>query len=92
MYTAKVTVNILDENDNAPFFLPAGTQNITVLLQEGSPRGTIVIDIEARDLDAGINGQIRYYKGDLQHNVFTLDEASGKERKKDTNDMILFTL
>ncbi|XP_072050702.1 cadherin-23-like [Amphiura filiformis] len=74
---AKVTIHISDENDNDPIFQPEGTTFILVQLQEGSPRGTIVIDVDAVDLDEGVNGQINYYLGDLDYNVFDLDQSSG---------------
>ena len=76
--TAQVTINILDVNDNDPIFQPDGTTFILVQLQEDSPRGTIVVDINAIDLDTEDFGKITYYPGDLEYNVFDLDQDTGK--------------
>ncbi|OCT87881.1 hypothetical protein XELAEV_18021584mg [Xenopus laevis] len=52
---AKVLIQIIDENDNAPqiFFT-----SITTLIPEDSTPGTVVALIEAHDLDSGENGEV----------------------------------
>ena len=51
--TASVTVNIVDVNDNVPYFLPAGIKlyNFEIPFDAGS--GYTVGYIEAADADAG---------------------------------------
>lgn len=48
---AKITVNVIDENDNAPLF--QGTPYITNV-KENAVKGTPVIDINATDIDSGL--------------------------------------
>ncbi|KAF4517747.1 hypothetical protein B566_EDAN002952 [Ephemera danica] len=54
---AQVFVQVLDENDNNPYFIDDAT-NITV--REDAPIGTEVARIAARDADAGDFGKITY--------------------------------
>ncbi|XP_063975231.1 cadherin-23 isoform X2 [Diachasmimorpha longicaudata] len=54
---SEVYVQILDENDNNPYFITDIT-NITVL--ENTKISTEIMRIEARDPDAGDNGKITY--------------------------------
>lgn len=53
--TATVTITILDVNDNAPNITNSDT---SVEIQEGSPQGMHVIDVDADDKDVGDNGKI----------------------------------
>ncbi|XP_066574333.1 protocadherin Fat 1a isoform X3 [Amia ocellicauda] len=50
-------VNILDTNDNSPEFLQ---NSYSVDISESTEAGTDIIQIEATDKDAGLNGEIRY--------------------------------
>lgn len=58
--TAKLTVNVLDVNDNTPRFRPFGVTYFTERILEGATRGTTLISISAVDPDKGANGQITY--------------------------------
>jgi hypothetical protein len=54
--TSKVTVNVLDVNDNKPIFGgPYGAR-----VSEAASRGTNVITVKATDKDSGVRGEIRY--------------------------------
>ena len=53
--TATVTITILDVNDNAPNITNSDT---TVEIPENSPNHTAVVDVDAVDKDAGVNGEI----------------------------------
>uniref|UniRef100_UPI00398EB97B protocadherin-10-like n=1 Tax=Pristiophorus japonicus TaxID=55135 RepID=UPI00398EB97B len=55
--TALVTVTVLDVNDNAPVFDQAV---YTVCLVENAPRNTLVIKLNATDLDQGSHGEVTY--------------------------------
>ncbi|XP_049330736.1 protocadherin gamma-A11-like isoform X42 [Astyanax mexicanus] len=55
--TVKITITVLDANDNAPVFsLPV----YRVTMQENSPRGTYVATVAATDKDKGTNAQVTY--------------------------------
>lgn len=60
MATAKLTVNVLDVNDNTPRFRPFGVTYFTERILEGATEGTTLISISAVDPDKGANGQITY--------------------------------
>uniref|UniRef100_A0A5F8GQ19 Cadherin related 23 n=1 Tax=Monodelphis domestica TaxID=13616 RepID=A0A5F8GQ19_MONDO len=57
---AKLTVNILDVNDNTPQFRPFGITYYTERILEGATPGTTLIAVSAYDPDKGVNGQITY--------------------------------
>lgn len=59
--TAKITVQVLDVNDNAPRFTK---QTYESAISETSPPGAVIIQLKALDLDEGLNGQIRYLFGE----------------------------
>ncbi|XP_041442042.1 protocadherin gamma-B5 isoform X18 [Xenopus laevis] len=52
---AKVLIQVMDENDNAPRI---SVSSITNPISEDSPIGTVVALIKAHDLDSGKNGEI----------------------------------
>lgn len=58
--TAKLTVNVLDVNDNTPRFRPFGATYFTERILEGATPGTTLISVSAVDPDKGPNGQITY--------------------------------
>ncbi|XP_029366825.1 protocadherin-10-like isoform X2 [Echeneis naucrates] len=77
--TALLVVKVLDSNDNAPTF----DQSVyTVNLQENSPVGTLVIQLNATDVDEGQNGEIVYSFS--SHNtlrikdLFNIDARTGR--------------
>ncbi|XP_062319241.1 cadherin-23 isoform X1 [Osmerus eperlanus] len=57
---ARLTVNILDVNDNAPRFRPFGVTNFSESILEGAQPGTTLLSVSAVDPDKGPNGQIIY--------------------------------
>uniref|UniRef100_A0A8C6RT94 Cadherin-23 n=1 Tax=Nannospalax galili TaxID=1026970 RepID=A0A8C6RT94_NANGA len=62
---AKLTVNILDVNDNTPQFKPFGITYYTERILEGATPGTTLIAVAAVDSDKGLNGLITYTLLDL---------------------------
>ncbi|XP_040831173.1 protocadherin beta-15-like isoform X2 [Ochotona curzoniae] len=78
--TAHIRVLVLDVNDNAPEF----TQTLyEVQVPEDSPEGSIVVQVTARDLDAGTYGEISYaliYSSQEIRKTFELNSLSGKVR------------
>ncbi|XP_034546277.1 uncharacterized protein LOC117817633 [Notolabrus celidotus] len=55
-----IIVDVLDVNDNPPLFTQ---ESYTVQLKENSPLGTTVIQVNATDLDEGLNGEVVYSFG-----------------------------
>ncbi|KAA0709727.1 Protocadherin alpha-C2 [Triplophysa tibetana] len=81
--TAQITVTVLDANDNVPVFDRAVYR---VSLVENAPRGTLVLKLNATDLDEGANGEITYsFSGHAPLKVrelFSVDSHSGEIRVK----------
>ncbi|KAM6952975.1 protocadherin alpha-3-like [Lycodopsis pacificus] len=78
-----LTVMVLDINDNRPTF---SKEVYSVILQENVAFETLVIKVQATDLDEGANGDVEYlFGGDMNAKVlelFTLDKNSGEIRVK----------
>uniref|UniRef100_A0A8C2P2M7 Cadherin domain-containing protein n=1 Tax=Capra hircus TaxID=9925 RepID=A0A8C2P2M7_CAPHI len=55
--TTEIQILVLDSNDNAPEF---AQEFYEVQVPENSPIGSLVITVSARDLDAGIHGELSY--------------------------------
>uniref|UniRef100_A0A3B3Z2Y3 Cadherin domain-containing protein n=1 Tax=Poecilia mexicana TaxID=48701 RepID=A0A3B3Z2Y3_9TELE len=55
--TASIIVRVLDVNDNAPSF---DKDQYVVDVMENSPIGSLVIKLNATDLDEGVNGEVEY--------------------------------
>uniref|UniRef100_A0A4W5RUH0 Cadherin domain-containing protein n=1 Tax=Hucho hucho TaxID=62062 RepID=A0A4W5RUH0_9TELE len=77
--TIEITVDVLDVNDNTPVF----TKDVySVMLNENAPLGTTVIQVNATDLDGGVNGDIIYSFGnDVKSKLkklFDLDTITGE--------------
>ncbi|XP_039339414.1 protocadherin beta-16-like isoform X13 [Mauremys reevesii] len=76
--TARIRVNVLDNNDNFPQF----SQSVyKVQLMENSPRDTLVTKVVASDLDQGSNAEITYSFGEVPDKVlklFQLNPLSGE--------------
>ncbi|MEQ2250208.1 hypothetical protein ILYODFUR_037520, partial [Ilyodon furcidens] len=53
----QITVHVLDINDNAPVFAKS---DYSVMLNENAPIGTIIVQVNATDLDEGTNGEVVY--------------------------------
>lgn len=56
--TTTVTINVLDENDNNPQFVPFRRE---FSISEDSPEDFSIIRFQATDLDSGKYAQINYY-------------------------------
>ncbi|CAM5170960.1 unnamed protein product [Natator depressus] len=77
----RIAVQVLDANDNHPVFDKSSYQ---ARLVENSPSGTLVIKLNATDVDEGPNGEVRYSLG--SHNsealrrIFSIDDQTGEIR------------
>ncbi|XP_028816561.1 protocadherin gamma-A11-like [Denticeps clupeoides] len=85
--TMEVTVDVLDINDNTPVFTQ---DSYSVTLDENSPVGTTVMQVNATDADDGANGEVFYMfgndvKGKLQR-FFDLNSNTGEILVKENID------
>ncbi|XP_068181899.1 protocadherin gamma-A11-like isoform X5 [Antennarius striatus] len=76
--TMRITVNVLDANDNAPVF----TKTVyKAKINENAPRGTSVTTVNATDRDKGINGEITYTISNTVRRInelFQINRKSGE--------------
>nr|XP_033804886.1 protocadherin Fat 3 isoform X2 [Geotrypetes seraphini] len=68
-----LTINVDDANDNKPVFLQ---ESYSVSILESSSVGTEIIQVEARDKDLGLNGEI-IYSLLTDTKQFTINSTSG---------------
>ncbi|XP_048077156.1 protocadherin alpha-7-like [Ursus arctos] len=77
--TVQLFIKVLDANDNAPAF---DRTLYAVKLPENVPNGTLVIKLNASDLDEGLNGDIIYsFSSDVSPDIkskFYIDAVSGE--------------
>ncbi|XP_051789733.1 protocadherin alpha-7-like [Erpetoichthys calabaricus] len=65
-----ISVTVGDINDNAPVFLE---ETYSVTLEENAPLGTLVLKVNASDLDEGSNGEVVYsFKQSVESKVTEL--------------------
>ncbi|KAM9849740.1 uncharacterized protein ACBR49_007030 [Aulostomus maculatus] len=77
--TVEIIINVLDVNDNMPVFTK---DSYVATLNENTPIGTIVIQVNATDLDDGSNGEVVYSFGNnvntKLHELFEVDPNTGE--------------
>ncbi|XP_059845915.1 protocadherin-10-like [Hypanus sabinus] len=81
--TALIMIIVKDVNDNAPVF----SQPVyRISLLESAPKGTLVITLNATDLDDGLNGEIIYsfrsHISAASRELFDLNSKTGEIRLK----------
>ncbi|KAF7659343.1 hypothetical protein LDENG_00299240 [Lucifuga dentata] len=85
--TAQIDITVLDANDNAPVF---DQSFYRVRLDENAPKGTVVIKLNASDLDEGPNADITYsFSGHAPLKVrqlFSVDSSTGEIKVKGVID------
>ncbi|XP_072924044.1 protocadherin Fat 4-like [Hemitrygon akajei] len=85
--TVQVTITVKDINDNSPVF-PQSVYRISLL--ESVPQGTLVIRLNATDLDDGPNGEIIYsfssHCSAIVRELFGVDSKTGEIRVKGVLD------
>ncbi|XP_058852769.1 protocadherin-10-like isoform X1 [Acipenser ruthenus] len=81
--TAQITISVLDANDNVPVF---DQSSYRVSLVENAPRGTLVIKLNASDVDEGTNAETYFsFSGHVPLKVrelFSVDSHTGEIRVK----------
>uniref|UniRef100_A0A667WHV7 Protocadherin 2 alpha a 15 n=1 Tax=Myripristis murdjan TaxID=586833 RepID=A0A667WHV7_9TELE len=77
--TIKLSIDVLDINDNMPVF---NKDVYSALLKENSPIGTTVIQVNASDMDEGLNGEVMYSFGSNANSkvreLFDIDKNTGE--------------
>uniref|UniRef100_A0A8C8SDY2 Cadherin domain-containing protein n=1 Tax=Pelusios castaneus TaxID=367368 RepID=A0A8C8SDY2_9SAUR len=77
----RIAVQVLDANDNHPVF---DTPAYRARLVENSPSGTLVIQLNATDMDEGPNGDLRYslssHNSEAVRRIFAVHEQTGEIR------------
>lgn len=83
---ARLTINVLDVNDNAPRFRPFGVTNFTEQILEGAQPGTTLLSVSAVDPDKGPNGQVTYELLNLPRGNYVRleDPTTGTEKRADS--------
>ncbi|XP_027697671.1 protocadherin gamma-A12-like isoform X5 [Vombatus ursinus] len=76
--TARISVLVLDSNDNAPVFTQS---EYSVGVPENVPKGTLLLRMNATDSDEGVNGEVTYSFwniDDKASEIFRLDSQTGE--------------
>uniref|UniRef100_A0A8C4NQ33 Protocadherin 2 alpha c n=1 Tax=Dicentrarchus labrax TaxID=13489 RepID=A0A8C4NQ33_DICLA len=85
--TLQINVNVIDANDNPPIF---SKSLYKVHVRENTAHGTVVIKLNATDLDEGMNSKILYSlikRGNIDpSNIFDLNSETGEITVKGTLD------
>ncbi|XP_054453018.1 protocadherin alpha-2-like isoform X6 [Anoplopoma fimbria] len=85
--TLHINVNVIDANDNTPIF---SRSLYKVLVPENTAHGTEIINLNATDLDEGMNSKILYSlfkRGNIDlSNIFDLNPETGEITVKGTLD------
>ncbi|XP_063733004.1 protocadherin alpha-2-like [Eleginops maclovinus] len=83
--TLHINVNVIDANDNTPIF---SKSLYKVSVRENTARGTVVMRLNATDLDEGMNSKILYSfikRGNIDpSNIFDLNSETGEITLKGT--------
>uniref|UniRef100_A0AAQ6I901 Cadherin domain-containing protein n=1 Tax=Anabas testudineus TaxID=64144 RepID=A0AAQ6I901_ANATE len=85
--TLQINVNVIDANDNPPIF---SKSLYKVRVRENTGHGTVVIKLNATDLDEGMNSKILYSlvkRGTIDRsNIFDVNSDTGEITVKGTLD------
>eukprot|EP00061_Rhincodon_typus_P010287 g34471.t1 len=77
--TARIVITVLDSNDNAPVF---DHEIYRSSVAENAPLGTLVVKINAVDLDEGTNAELTYHftrhVSQKNRKLFRLDSVTGE--------------
>ncbi|XP_051824973.1 protocadherin-11 X-linked isoform X2 [Antechinus flavipes] len=76
--SAKVTINVVDINDNKPVFILPPTNYTFEFVPLATEIGTLLYVVMAIDEDTGMNAEIRYHiEGGNKKKLFQMEGASG---------------
>ncbi|GCC29853.1 protocadherin-10-like [Chiloscyllium punctatum] len=79
--TTRIRIYVMDINDNAPVF---DHETYRVNVEENTPKGTLVVELNAVDSDEGTNAELTYsftsHASQKAREVFKLDPITGEIR------------
>ncbi|XP_055294473.1 protocadherin-11 X-linked isoform X1 [Moschus berezovskii] len=76
--TAKVTINVVDVNDNKPVFVVPPSNYSFELVPPSTNPGTVVFTVVAIDNDSGMNAELHYsIVGGNTKSLFMIDQTTG---------------
>lgn len=76
--TAKVTINVVDVNDNRPVFVKPSTNFSYDLVKTSTSPGSVVTKVFAVDNDTGMNAELHYsIVGGNSRGLFSIDQLTG---------------
>ncbi|XP_065499891.1 protocadherin gamma-B2-like [Caloenas nicobarica] len=78
--TVQIRITVTDANDNAPVFSKSVYE---ARVRENVPAGSLVLRVRATDADAGSNGWVSYFFGNVPDGVrelFSVDSDTGEVR------------
>ncbi|XP_076875474.1 protocadherin gamma-A10-like isoform X16 [Brachyhypopomus gauderio] len=84
--TVQILITVLDVNDNAPV---CGQSVYKADVKENSPRGTIIVTVNAADEDKGVNGEVTYFIAHVSKEMarlFDINSETGEIRLLDELD------
>lgn len=81
---AQISINVIDVNDNEPFFIfPGNTNKYYAAIPDSSPVATTVTQIKADDKDSGKYGKISYsLSGNGSAEYVIMDSSTGLIKTK----------
>ena len=71
-------INVLDVNDCSPQFVQ---ESYSIAISEATPRGSVILQVEARDQDTGVNQELEYsLRADFGNSsdLFSVDAVTGE--------------
>ncbi|XP_064874377.1 protocadherin-11 X-linked-like isoform X2 [Oncorhynchus nerka] len=75
---AKVTINVVDVNDNRPVFVIPSSNYSYDLVQSTTSPGSVVTRVFAIDNDTGMNAELQYsFIGGSPRGLFSIDKTTG---------------
>ena len=76
--TVSVLVNVLDANDNAPIFIGVDNELIISSVSELAGIGTLVVSVNATDIDVGSNAELSFYLTGDNNDDFILQSTGNQ--------------
>ena len=72
--TKRIEILIADVNDHAPVFIP---DFYNAIIAENNKIGAPIIQVNAKDRDTGLNGEIRYELSGIAQDLFDINPVTG---------------
>jgi protocadherin delta 1 len=77
--SAKITIDVLDMNDNDPIFMFPSDNNSTVIISYQTLPHTVIAHLDTRDIDKGLNSTVTYVTRERNYShLFQLNSLSGR--------------